>query len=143
MGTFTNAEIEYLNKGLLGRLATVGADGRPHVVPLGVWYDPETETIVIGGYAGTNMAESKKFRDAQRNPEVAVVVDNADGFIEIRGRAETHTEGGEEIGEQLGAHIPFDPAWIRIRPRRILTMGIGTDTEELTARDVALAPRPQ
>jgi pyridoxamine 5'-phosphate oxidase family protein len=139
MGTFTDAEIAYLNRGLLGHLATVGPDGRPHVVPLGVWYDPSTEALVIGGYAGTNMAASKKFRDARRHPDVAVVVDDADGFVEVRGRAETHTDGGEEVGTRLGAEIPFDPAWILIRPRRIVAMGVNSGPEDLTARDVATA----
>jgi len=134
--TFTEAEVEYLNKGLLGRLATVGNDGRPHVVPLGVFYDPETEAIVIGGYAGTNMAACKKFRDAQRHPYVAVVIDDPVAFIEIRGHAETHTEGGEEIGKRITDTMPFDPAWIVIRPRRILTMGVNTTSDELMARDV-------
>jgi pyridoxamine 5'-phosphate oxidase family protein len=57
--------------------------------------------------------------------------------IEIRGRAETHTDGGEEVGKRLGASFPFNPAWIRIRPRRILAWGIETGSYELTARNVA------
>ncbi len=143
MSTFTDAEVEYLKSQPLGRLATVGPDDRPHVTPVGVFYDPETETIVIGGYADTDMAASKKFRDARRRPDVAFVVDDlatvdpwSPRFIEIRGRAETHTEGGEEVGERIGADImPFDPAYIRIRPRRILASGINGDS--LSARDVA------
>lgn len=152
MGAFTDAEIDYLQhratrwseyKALLGRLATVGSDGTPHVVPLGVTYDPEAEAIVISGHAGTNMAASKKFRDAQRNPDVAVVIDDLESvdpwtprFIEIRGRAETFTEGGEEEGKRLADPLPWDPAWIRIRPRRIVTLGI-IAPYEFTARDVA------
>ncbi|WP_433466383.1 pyridoxamine 5'-phosphate oxidase family protein [Spirillospora sp. CA-128828] len=67
--TFTANEIDYLNGQLLGRLATVGPDGRPHIVPVGVFCDPETGTIVIGGHAGTGMAASKKFRDARRQTD--------------------------------------------------------------------------
>ena len=143
MSTFTDAEIEYLNSQLLGRIATVGPDGRPHVTPVGVFHDPETQTIVIGGHAGSNMAASKKFRDAQRHPDVALVIDDLTSidpwtarFIEIRGRAETYTNGGEEVGKRIGANMPFDPAWIRIRPRRILAMGIDGGSFELSARDV-------
>jgi pyridoxamine 5'-phosphate oxidase family protein len=142
--TFTANEIEYLNSQPLGRLATVGPDGRPHIVPVGIFYDPETQAIVIGGHAGTNMAASKKFRDAQRHPDVAFVVDDLASVdpwtprgIEIRGRAETHTTGGDEVGKRVGANMPFDSAWIRIHPRRILTRGIDTDAFELSARDVA------
>jgi pyridoxamine 5'-phosphate oxidase family protein len=138
---FTDAEIEYLNSQPLGRIATVGADGTPHVMPVGVFYDPDFEAVVIGG-AG-DMATSKKFRDAQRRPDVAVVVDDLASIdpwqprgIEIRGYAETHTAGGAEVGERIGASFPFQPAWIRIRPRRVLSWGIEGDAFDLSARDV-------
>ncbi len=140
--TFTDAEVEYLNTQPLGRLATVGSTGRPHVMPVGVFYDPETQSLVIGG--AQEMAASKKFRDAERHPDVAVVVDDLAAVdpwtprgIEIRGRAETHTGGGEEVGRRVGAGFPFNPAWISIRPQRILAWGIDTDSYSLTARDVA------
>lgn len=91
-----------------------------------------------------DMAASKKFRDAQRRPEVALVVDDLAALspwtprgIEIRGRAETHADGGQAVGERLGASFPFDRAWIRIRPRRILAWGIESDASKLSARDVA------
>jgi pyridoxamine 5'-phosphate oxidase family protein len=44
----------------------VDPDGRPHVTPVGVFYDPETQSVVVGS-AG-DMPASKKFRDAQRRP---------------------------------------------------------------------------
>ena len=51
---------------------------------------------MVGGLAGNDMAASKKFRDAQPFPDVAVVVDDLVSvdpwtarFIEIRGQAET------------------------------------------------------
>ncbi len=141
MSTFTEAEVAYLNSQLLGRLATVGANGRPHVMPVGVFYEPDSESIVIGG-AG-NMVGSKKFRDARRRPDVAFVVDDLAAIdpwtprgIEIRGRAETHTDGGEEVGKRVGASFPFESAFIRIRPRRILSWGIDQGSFELSARDV-------
>lgn len=148
MSVFTDAEIAYIRRGplqgLLGRLATVGPDGRPHVVPLGVIYDPDNDAVAIGGHAGTNMAASKKFRDARRHPDVAVVIDDVASTdpwtprgIEIRGRAETFTEGGEEVGKRLDPGYPWDPAWMLIRPRRILAWGIETGSFELRARNVA------
>jgi pyridoxamine 5'-phosphate oxidase family protein len=151
MSIFTEAEIDYLQsratrwgeyKALLGRLATVGRDGTPHVIPLGVMFDPDAEAILIGGSSGTNMAASKKFRDAQHHPAVAVVIDDLESvdpwlprFIEIRGRAETFTEGGEEQGKRLADPLPWDAAWIRVRPQRIVTLGI-VRPYEFTARDV-------
>jgi len=141
MSTFTHAETHYLSGQPLGRIATVGPHGRPHVMPVAVFYDPPTESIVIG-IAG-DMAASKKFHDAQHRPDVAIVVDDLAAIdpwtprgIETRGRAETHTEGGEEIGKRLGAPFPFHAAWIRIRPRRVLAWGINGGPYELTARDV-------
>ncbi len=74
MTAFTAAEIEYLKSQPLGRIATVGADGTPHVMPVGVFYDADFEAVVIGGTG--DMAATKKFRDAQRRPDVAVVVDD-------------------------------------------------------------------
>jgi pyridoxamine 5'-phosphate oxidase family protein len=142
MSAFTRGEIDYLCAQPLGRLATVGADGTPHVTPVGVFYDPDADGIVIG--SASQMAGSKKFRDARRRPEVAFVVDDLASVdpwtprgIEIRGVAEAHTEGGEGVGERLGAPFPFDAAWIAIRPRRILAWGIDTGSFELSARGVA------
>ena len=40
MSTFTEKEIEYLRGQPLGRLATVGRDGSPHVVPVGFRPEP-------------------------------------------------------------------------------------------------------
>lgn len=141
---FTEAEVEYLNDQPLGRFATVSPDGRPHVMPVGVFIDPESQTIVVGGHAGSDMAASKKFRDAQRCPDVAFVVDDLVSvdpwtarFIEIRGRAETYTDGGEEVGKRIRANMSFDPAYIRIRPQRILAVGIEGEAFELHACDVA------
>jgi pyridoxamine 5'-phosphate oxidase family protein len=90
------------------------------------------------------MVTSKKFRDARSRPDVAFVVDDLVSvdpwtarFIEIRGRAETYTGGGEEVGKRINANMLFDSAFIRIRPRRILAMGIDGEPFELSARDVA------
>jgi pyridoxamine 5'-phosphate oxidase family protein len=126
MSVFTDAELEYLDEQGLGHIATVGADGMPHVIPVAVFYDPQTQTLVIGANAQlADMSATKKFRDAQSRPKVAVVVDGrGPHFVEVRGDAETFTEGGEEIGKRLGAPFQFSPAWIRVRPRRIVTMGI-------------------
>ena len=50
MSVFTNEEIEYLKSQLLGRLATVGPDGQPHVVPVSFRYNAQLVTIDIGGH---------------------------------------------------------------------------------------------
>ena len=73
MSVFRDAEIEYLGSQRLGRLATVGHDGMPHVVPVAFRYNPEADTIDIGGH---DFAKRKKFRDVKRMGVAALVVDD-------------------------------------------------------------------
>lgn len=140
MSVFTDAEIEFLNSQRLGRLATVGADSMPHVIPVAVFYDPDTEALVIGANADFGdgvMTKSKKFRDAQRRPRIAIVIDGPGPHIlEVRGHAETHDDGGEEVGRRLGAPFGFAPAYIRLRPARIVSVGLNGKAFESSARDV-------
>ena len=53
MSSFTPDEIAYLQSQRLGRLATVGPDGQPHVVPVGFRYNQPT-----GVAEGTPAAQS-------------------------------------------------------------------------------------
>ena len=122
MSVFTSAEVAYLRSQRLGRLATVGPDGQPHVTPVGIHYNPELDTIDIGGHG---FARRKKYRDVQRNPRVALVVDDLASIspwvvrgIEIRGEVETLESGGEALGPG------FDPEMFRIRPRRVVSWGL-------------------
>src|SRR5437016_3514386 len=73
ISVFTPAEIAYLQSQRLGRLATVGSDGQLHVVPVSFRYNPDLDTIDIGGHG---FAARKKYRDVRRNPRVAFVVDD-------------------------------------------------------------------
>lgn len=136
MSVFTDAEIAYLRSQRLGRLATADPDGQPHVVPVAFRYNPELDTIDIGGH---NFAKRKKYRDVQRNPRVAFVVDDLASvapwrprMIEIRGTAEVLAAGGEQIGPG------FDPEMFRIRPARIVSIGIeGGENFGRNARSVS------
>lgn len=74
MSVFTDAELRYLTGGRqLGRIATVGADGTPHVVPVGWIYNAARDAIEIGGI---ELERSKKFRDIARTGRAAIVVDD-------------------------------------------------------------------
>jgi len=122
MSPFTEKEIGYLRQQRLGRLATVGSDGSPHVVPVGFRLDAEDQVIEVGGHG---LSGSKKWRDLQANPRIALVIDDLESVnpwtprgIEVRGRAELHAEGGEKFGPG------WDSAWIRILPQRIVSWGI-------------------
>jgi len=135
MSVFTPAEIAYLQSQPLGRLATVGPDTRPHVVPMAFRVRPDSSTIDVGGF---RMTETKKYRDVAANPRVAFVVDDIAStdpwqvrMIEIRGEAERVATGGKEI-------MPgFEDAFIRIHPRRIVAFGIESENSPLNARSVS------
>jgi pyridoxamine 5'-phosphate oxidase family protein len=122
MSVFTEAELEYLSGGRkLGRIATVGADGTPHVVPVGWIYNAARDTIDIGGY---ELERSKKFRDIARGGRAAIVIDDLESTdpwrprgIEVRGRAEA---------------IALPTPLIRVHPERIVSWGLGPGRDART-----------
>jgi len=123
MAVLTAAQIEYLASQRLGRIATAGADRKPHVVPTSFRYNPELGTVDVGGF---HVDTTKKFRDVQANPFAALVVDDlvsvdpwTPRMLEIRGRAEAITEGGREL---FGGG--FGEGFIRIHPEKINSFGI-------------------
>ena len=123
MSAFTDKEIEYLRGQRLARIATVGRDGSPHVVPVGFHLDAQAQTIEIGGHG---LSRSKKWRDLQANPRIAFVADDLASIapwtprgIEVRGLAELHEEGGHD---RFGGG--WDSVWIRVMPERIISWGI-------------------
>ena len=114
MSVFTQPELRYLAGGRqLGRIATVGADGTPHVVPVAWIYNAVRDAIDVGGH---DLERSKKFRDVERTGRAAIVIDDLASTdpwrprgIEIRGR-----------GEAIALPTPL----IRIYPERIVSWGI-------------------
>jgi pyridoxamine 5'-phosphate oxidase family protein len=142
MSPFTAKEIEYLRGQRLGRLATAGADGAPHVVPVGFRLDAEGRSIEIGGHG---LTRSKKWRDLHANPRAAFVVDDLASVspwtprgIEIRGRVELHGEGGTE---RFGAG-GWDPEWLSIVPNRIVSWGIEGASFSQSARNARTVGAP-
>ena len=124
MSVFTDAELQYLAGGRqLGRLATVGKDGTPHVVPVAWIYNAVRDTIDIGG---AEIERTKKFRDVERTGRAAIVIDDLASTnpwvpraVEVRGRAEA---------------IAMPTPMIRIHPERIVSWGI--ESSRRTARTV-------
>jgi pyridoxamine 5'-phosphate oxidase family protein len=120
MSGFSDAELDYLGSQPLGRLATVGHDGMPHVVPVAFRYNPDADCIDIGGH---DFAKRKKFRDVQRTGMAAFVVDDVlppwrPRGVEVRGRAVTLDTGGKTVNQG------FDDPIIRITPSRIVSWGL-------------------
>jgi pyridoxamine 5'-phosphate oxidase family protein len=132
MSAFTEKEIEYLNEQRLGRLATVDAEGRPHVVPVAFRYNAEHDAVDLGGH---NFARSKKFRDVRKTGKAAFVVDDVlppwrPRGVEVRGRAEVRSEGGKEIMQDFAEDM------IRIHPSRIVGWGIDSEAFRPNGRSV-------
>lgn len=124
MSTFTTEEQAYFQSQRLGRLATVSEKGDLHVVPVTFRYNPDENSIDIGGH---DLVQTKKYRDAVRHGRVAFVVDDVlpsgqTRMIEVCGTVETLLEGGQEIVEI------FSPEMLRILPTRIVSFGLSSDT---------------
>jgi pyridoxamine 5'-phosphate oxidase family protein len=126
---FSQEELDYLHgQRLLGRVATVGADGTPHVAPVGWRHNTELDTIDVTGHA---LERTKKFRDVARSGRAAIVIDDLASVdpwrpraVEVRGRAEA---------------LRAPEALIRIRPERVVSWGLGPAR---SARTVATAAAP-
>jgi pyridoxamine 5'-phosphate oxidase family protein len=120
MSAFTDSEIEYMASQRLGRIATVGADGQPHVVPTSFRYNAEHDAIDVGGL---RMSQTKKTRDVERSGRASIVIDDVlppwqPRMIEVRGTAEVLPSGGKAFGDN------FEDTIVRIRPARIVAFGI-------------------
>ena len=127
---FTRDELAYLHEGRrLGRIATVGRDGTPHVVPSGFVHNVELDTIDV---TGREVDQTKKFRDVLHQRRAAIVIDDLASVdpwrpraLEVRGRAEAVRE---------------PEALIRIYPERIVSWGLAASR---SARTVVRPERPK
>jgi pyridoxamine 5'-phosphate oxidase family protein len=109
---FTEQEIAYLQSQGLGRLATVGPDGQPDVVPVAVEFDGTF--FWVGG--PPEVTSTRKFRNvAAGNPRVSLVIDDMESVdpfiargIRIYGHAEQPFERVGMVGP--GVYIRITPA---------------------------------
>ena len=123
---FGAAELAYLGERRLARIATVGADGTPHVTPVGMWrHNPELDTIDVTGHA---FDKSLKFRDVARTGRAAIVIDDLASTnpwrprgVQVRGRAEA-----------IGGPQPL----VRIHPDRVIAWGLDTPSDATDPTDV-------
>lgn len=132
MSAFTDNEIEYMAGQRLGRIATVGRDGQPHVVPTTFRHNPDLDTIDVGGM---RMSQTKKLRDIQHSGRASIVIDDVlppwqPRMLEVRGDAEVIDSGGKMFGDN------FEDTIVRIHPTRIIAFGIDNDASGMSARTV-------
>jgi len=117
----------------VARLATVGQDGQPHLVP--VVFATQENTIVTavdGKPKSTNRL--KRLKNIENNPEVSLLVDHYDDdwtqlwWIRVDGRA-TITENTDAL-RQLRAkysqyqQVPLDGPVIEISVEHVATWGL-------------------
>ena len=114
--TLTEAERAYLQSQPLARLATVDGAGAPQNNPVGAFLDEETGDIIIGGHA---MGASRKFRNVQRNGQVALVIDDLvarDPWtvrgLEIRGTAVALEDADPPVPFMSREVIRITPTWV-------------------------------
>jgi pyridoxamine 5'-phosphate oxidase family protein len=114
--SFTDEEIAYLRSQPIARVATVGVDGQPDVVPLGFEFDG---TCFWVGGVGPSVAATRKVRNVVAgNRKVALVVDDLVSFdpfiarsIRIYGYAEPPVERTGFVGPGLYMRITPTISW--------------------------------
>ena len=133
----TAAELdEFLTAERTCRVATVGRDGRPHVVPL--WFVWDGTSLWLN-----SVVRSQRWTDLQRDPRVAVVVDTGEDYRELRGvelsgalvpvgdvprtTAADDTLAGPELlfARKYTGSETFAPdgrhAWVRLTPDKLVS----------------------
>jgi pyridoxamine 5'-phosphate oxidase family protein len=117
MATLSPLEAAYLSgEPRLGRLATVDAEGQPHVVPVGWGYDEATGTFTI---SGRDLPATRKFRNVLVHPRAALVVDDvlppwrARGVL-VQGPAQALTADDAPEGRAV----------IRLIPTKVTSWGL-------------------
>jgi len=117
------------------RVASVGADGRPHNSPL--WFVWDGEALWLN-----SIVRSQRWTDLQRDPRVSVVVDAGHAFTELRGvellgsvatvgdvprssAPEPAVEAAEQLYGQKYANGTFRAdgrhAWLRLTPDKLVS----------------------
>lgn len=109
--SLSDRELEFIRSQPVGRLATVGGDGQPDVVPVAV--ETDGDHLWVGGPGG--VTRTRKFRNvADGNARVSIVFDDlpsVDPFIarglRIDGLAEQPFERVGMVG--LGTYMRITP----------------------------------
>jgi len=118
MGTFTEAELDYLATQRLARIATASASGVPDVAAVGFGVDGDD--LVTGGY---DITKTVRYRNLLANPRATIVIDDLASVdpweprgIKVRGSATV-----EEHGTGLR---------IRIRPEVVWSWHLNVDADK-------------
>jgi len=125
---FSEKEIAYIKSQRLARIATVSKDLQPDVAPVG--FDFDGEYFYVGGLM---LSKTRKYKNVQGNPKVALVIDDMESVdpwrprgIRIYGMADITTRKGY-VGSA---------SYVRIRPEAKWSWGV----EEPAFREGKFAP---
>lgn len=114
--SFTEEEVAYLRSQPIARLATVGAEQQPDVVPVAYEFDG---TVFWVGGPGQSVLETRKFRNVGGgHPHVALVVDDMVSFdpfvvrsIRVYGDADGPFERDGMVGPGVFMRITPTVSW--------------------------------
>ena len=114
--SFTDEEVAYLRSQPLARVATVGPDGQPDVVPLAFEFDGTS--FWIGG-SGASVLGTRKFRNIESGQDqVSLVIDDLVSLnpfiargIRVYGRAEPPVERVGMVGPGVYTRITPAVSW--------------------------------
>ncbi|WP_435123711.1 PPOX class F420-dependent oxidoreductase [Micromonospora tulbaghiae] len=127
MAILSEEDLALLGEPQLAHVATIEADGTPHVTP--VWVDTDGEHIVFNTAKGR-----QKYLNMSRNPVVAVsVADKADDFrtLWVKGTVEFVTEGADEHIDRLAKKYLGQDTYPWRRPGEERVIVRVTPTEKL------------
>jgi len=123
---FSQKETEYLRSQRLARIATAssGEEGsiQPDVVPVG--FDFDGEYIYV---SGINLLKSTKYRNVQKNPRVALVIDDLNSVDTWEPRGIRIYGIADVVNRQGGYMQQTDhpsAIYIRIKPLKKWSWGI-------------------
>jgi PPOX class probable F420-dependent enzyme len=146
---------ELLGLRLIAALATIDADGAPHVVPM--WFVYDGGSVLI-----PTSARTRKIRNLRRTPRATLMVERAGGGLDVRGAMLAGTveivEGAEARRLNRSIHLKYvteeglvlpevrgyldtDDVTIRLRPDRVATWDL-TDSPGSRALARAGLARP-
>ncbi|MHB8509573.1 MAG: pyridoxamine 5'-phosphate oxidase family protein [Candidatus Dormibacteria bacterium] len=136
------------------RVATINADGSPHVTPL--WFVWEGECLWL-----YSLLRSQRWTNLARDPRVSVVIDTGNSYFDLRGveflgQVEAVGEQprtGEEVPELIAPEDAFAErytggswqgydlrhAWLRLRPIK----EVSWDFRKLAGTETAFNPAPR
>jgi pyridoxamine 5'-phosphate oxidase family protein len=114
--SFTDEEIAYLRSQTIARLATIGPDAQPDVMPVGFQFDGTS--FWVGG-SGDSVLRTRKFRNIDAgHQKVALVVDDLVSFdpfiargIRVYGDADSPVERVGMVGPGLYLRITPRMSW--------------------------------